>query len=59
MIELCAKINFDLGVVWFKQKLNAYDENQDMQEITVPRRELRNYKDYQPHEIEVSELRCQ
>ena len=40
MIELCEKINFDLTVVWFKQKLNTYDENQDMQDITVPRREL-------------------
>ena len=58
MVELCEKINFDLAVVWFKQKLNAYDENQNNQEITVPRREFSNYKDYQPHEIKVSELQC-
>ena len=58
MVELCEKINFDLAVVWFKQKLNAFDENQNNQEITVPRREFRNYKDYQPHEIKVSELQC-
>ena len=56
MVQLCEKINFDLAVVWFKQKLNAYDENQDLQEITVPRREFRNYEDYQPHKIEVGEL---
>ena len=56
MVQLCEKINFDLAVVWFKQKLNTYDENQDLQEITVPRREFRNYKDYQPHKIEVGEL---